>query len=205
MNHIEDIFKYFESLFGSEPKTELDFSTDLELLVAVMLSAQCTDKRVNLVTPTLFSKYRTLQDYADADQVELERIIYSINYFKTKAKHLKLMAKRVLDEFGGVIPNTLEDLIKLSGVGRKTASVFLSEFHKTPAMPVDTHVARVAFRLGWTKSKNPAQIERDLMAILPRDQWTRWHQYMVLFGRYHCTARTKSCTWDSKSKTVLCN
>ena len=205
MNYIDDIFKYFESLFGKEPKTELDFSTDLELLVAVTLSAQYTDKRVNIVTPALFSKYRTLQDYASADQTELERIIHSVNYFRTKAKHLKLMAKRVLDEFNGAIPNTLEDLIKLPGVGRKTASVFLSEFHGIPAMPVDTHVARVANRLGFTTSKNVIQIEQDLMKLLPKKDWGRWHQYMVLFGRYHCTARTKSCKWDANSKSILCH
>ncbi|MCL2587396.1 MAG: endonuclease III [Firmicutes bacterium] len=203
MDYLDEIFGYFESLFGKEPKTELTYSSDLELLVAVMLSAQCTDKRVNIVTPILFKHFPTLESLANADLPTLTRLISSVNFFNNKAKHIKGMAVKVVNEFGGIIPSEIEELIRLPGVGRKTASVFVAEYHHKPAIAVDTHVARVAQRLGWTTSKNPVQIERDLRDIWPEVDWARWHLYMVLFGRYHCTARTKSCIWCPSSKTIV--
>ena len=197
----QDIFHYFQTLFGENPQSELNYSNDLELLVAVILSAQCTDKRVNLTTKELFKKYITLKDYANLSEQDLS----SINFFRNKARHIRAMAQIVLKDFGGRIPNTMDQLVTLPGVGRKTASVFLAEFHKIPAIAVDTHVTRVANRLGFTKSQNPIQIERDLRALLPQHQWCKWHSYMVLFGRYHCTARTKTCVWDDATKTIVIN
>ena len=199
---VNEVFQYLQGLFGSKPQTELCYTTDLELLVSIILSAQCTDKRVNITTKELFRKYTSLENYANAPLPKLESDLSSINFFRNKARHIKGMARKVLDEFDGEIPATLEELVTLPGVGRKTASVFIAEFHGKPAVPVDTHVGRVARRLGWTTSKNPAQIERDLMAIWPEETWVRWHNYMVLFGRYHCTARTKSCTWCPDTKTI---
>ena len=193
-----DIFNYLKTLFGENPQTELNYSSDLELLVAIILSAQCTDKRVNLTTKTLFQKYITLQDYLNLSEHDLR----SINFFRNKTRHIRAMAHIVLTVFNGQIPKTMPELLTLPGVGRKTASVYLAEFHKIPALAIDTHVARVARRLGFTTSKNPHQIERDLAIILPKHDWINWHTYMVLFGRYHCTARTKTCTWDPETKTI---
>jgi len=205
---IDKIFNYFASLFGDDPKCELKYSSDIELLVAIILSAQCTDVRVNKVTKELFKKYKTVQDFANADVKELEREIYSTGFYRNKAKNIIAMAKAVKNpifvsrsglgvspplEKGEFIPRDMETLIKLPGIGRKTASVFLAEYHKIPAIAVDTHVIRVSHRLGFTKSRNPAVIERDLMAIFDRENWCKYHLYMVLFGRYHCTAKNPKC------------
>lgn len=187
------IFDHFQTLFGESPKCELDYTTELELLVAIILSAQCTDKRVNVVTKTLFAKYKSVTDYANADPAELEQIIYSTGFYRNKAKNIIALCKRLLAEHGGTIPTEVETLAKLPGVGRKTASVFVAEFHKIPAIAVDTHVIRVANRLGMTQSKNPAIIERDLAKLWAQPDWARWHLYMVLFGRYHCTAKNPKC------------
>ena len=203
MRNLDEIFEYFKTLFGEEPRTELNFSNAHELLIAVILSAQCTDKRVNIVTRDLFRKYQSLEDFANAPIRELERDIFSTGFYRNKAKNIQAMARKVLDDFDGQIPATLDELVTLPGVGRKTASVFIVEFHKIPAVPVDTHVTRVANRLGLSDSKNPVQIERDLRALLPESEWARWHIYLVLFGRYYCTARTKECSWCPESKAIL--
>ena len=186
------IYDYFETLFGPVPRCELNFSTDIECLVAIILSAQCTDKRVNMVTAKLFEKYRTVADYANANPAEFERDIYSTGFYRNKARNIIAMARAVLEN-GGVIPRDLDALTKLAGVGRKTASVFLVEYHKIPAVPVDTHVMRVARRLGLSNGKTPEQIERDLRALWPQTDWCRNHLYMVLFGRYYCTAKHPKC------------
>jgi len=161
--------------------------------VAIILSAQCTDIRVNIVTKELFKKYRTVQDYANANVKDLEKEIYSTGFYRNKAKNIITMAEAVISQHNGVIPNDLEELTKLAGVGRKTASVFLAEYHKLPALAVDTHVGRVARRLGLTQSNNPTVIERDLAKILDRDKWARYHLYMVLFGRYYCKSQRPLC------------
>ena len=192
MNH-QVVFAHLETLFGETPVCELDYSTDIDLLVAIMLSAQCTDKRVNMVTKNLFTRYKTIQDYANADPTELEKFIHSTGFYRNKAKNIIAMAQTVINDYNGQIPVELDQLVALPGVGRKTASVFLCEYHKVPAMPVDTHVGRLARRLGWSTSHSATIIERDLTAILPRENWANYHLLMVLFGRYYCTARNPKC------------
>jgi len=190
---VNQTFEYLEELFGPEPRCELNYKTDIDLLVAIILSAQCTDKRVNVVTKTLFDKYKNIQDYANADQSGLEKLIYSTGFYHNKAKNIISLANDVIVKHNGIIPTDIDELTKLAGVGRKTASVFVSEFHDIPAIAVDTHVIRLANRLGFTTSTNPTIIERDLMAIFDKQNWGRYHYYMVLFGRYHCTARNPKC------------
>lgn len=190
---MDEIFKHFKSLFGSEPKCELNYTTGIDLLVAIILSAQCTDVRVNKVTETLFQKYKTIQDYANADVAVFEQEIYSTGFYRNKAANIIALCKKLVTEHDGVIPSDVDALATLPGIGRKTASVFVAEFHKLPAIAVDTHVIRIANRLGMTTSKNPTIIERDLAKLWKRDDWAHWHLYMVLFGRYHCTSRNPKC------------
>jgi len=190
---IDKIFNYFEELFGNDPKCELNYSSDNQLLVAIILSAQCTDVRVNKVTATLFQKYKTINDFAQANITELEREIYSTGFFRNKAKNIIGMAKAVVEQHGGKIPLDINTLVHLSGVGRKTASVFLVEGHQIPAIPVDTHVIRVSRRLGFSTGNNPVQVERDLRKLFDEKNWCKYHLYMVLFGRYHCTAKNPKC------------
>ncbi|MCL2570470.1 MAG: endonuclease III [Firmicutes bacterium] len=190
---INEIFEYMTELFGKNPASELNYTHPHELLIAIILSAQCTDKRVNIVTGKLFKKYKTLNDFANANLAELEQDIYSTGFYKNKAKNIKSMAQLVIQNHNGEIPNTLADLEKLPGVGRKTASVFICEYLKQPAIPVDTHVQRVANRLGFSTSKNPRGIERDLAKILDQNNWARYHLQLVLFGRYHCKSQNPQC------------
>ena len=187
-----EIFGVLRELFGVEAKIELNYATELDLLVAIILSAQCTDKRVNLVTEKLFKKYRTVADYANADVKIFESEIHSCGFYRNKTSNIIGMAKAV-QELGGKIPADMEALVKLPGVGRKTANVFLAEWHKLPAIAVDTHVARVSRRLGLTKSKNPEVIERDLKQIVDKKDWRRVNIYLVLFGRYYCKAIKPQC------------
>ena len=184
---VTDIFDYMRELFGDEPAVELNYKSDVDLLVAIILSAQCTDVRVNKVTKELFKKYRTIEDYANAKQEELEQEIHSCGFYRNKARNIINMAK------GGVIPADIDELIKLPGVGRKTASVFLAEYYKKPAIAVDTHVIRVSNRLGLTKSKNPNIIERDLKKLIEKKDWRLVNLYLVLFGRYYCKAKKPQC------------
>lgn len=190
-------------MFGNKPKCELNFSNAVQCLVAIILSAQCTDKRVNIVTETLFKKYKTAEDFARADLKELENEIYSTGFYHNKAKNIVFACRDIVEKHNGEIPCDLDELVALDGVGRKTASVFLVEWCKIPAMPVDTHVARISKRLGFSDGKNPEQIEKDLRALLPKDLWCDGHLYMVLFGRYHCTAKNPKCA-DCEIKN-FCN
>ena len=190
---VDKIFKHLAEMFGENPKCELDYTSDIELLVAIILSAQCTDKRVNIVTKQLFARYKTINDYAAADIGELEQMIYSTGFYHNKAKNIIALCKILRDEFGEKIPTSVEVLSKLPGIGRKTASVFMAEFHKVPALAVDTHVIRVGNRLGLTMHTDPLKIERDLAAIFDRENWGKYHLYLVLFGRYHCTAKNPKC------------
>ena len=174
-------------------KVELDHRTPWELLVATILSAQCTDQRVNQVTPDLFRRYHKPSDYATADPGELEALIRPTGFFKTKAKHLIHCAKVVSERFHGEVPDTMEALTTLPGVGRKTANVLLGNAFDKPAIVVDTHVKRVAGRLHLTRHTDPEKIERDLQHLLPADQWTEGSQRLLLHGRYICLARTPKC------------
>jgi len=189
---VNKIFDYLSELFP-EPKCELNYSSGLELLIAIILSAQCTDVMVNKVTTELFRKYKNLSDYANADFDVLSQEIKSTGFYQNKARNVMNMARIVRDEYGGVIPAEMEKLVLLPGVGRKTASVFLAEYHGIPAIAVDTHVGRVSYRLGMTEHRDPEKIERDLSEIWARENWAKYHILMVLFGRYHCKAQNPNC------------
>jgi endonuclease-3 len=175
------------------PKMELDHRSPWELLVATILSAQCTDQRVNQVTPSLFQRYRTPMEMAAARLPELEELIRSTGFFKNKAKHLVACGKAVTERFAEQVPRTMEELITLPGVGRKTANVILGNAFGQPSVVVDTHVKRVAKRLGLTKSDNPDLVEQDLQRLMPQSQWTAFSQRLLLHGRYVCLARKPQC------------
>ncbi len=173
---------------------ELNFSNPLELLVATILSAQCTDKRVNLVTGELFKIYRTAADFAAAPSADLERAIQSTGFFRNKARSLKAACAAIVERHGGLVPRTMEELVQLGGVGRKTANVVLGNaFGMNCGVVVDTHVDRLAHRLGLTKERDPAKIERDLMNLVPQDQWTLFSHWLIWHGRRRCFARKPDC------------
>ncbi len=175
-------------------KTALDWKNPLELLVATILSAQTTDVRVNAVTPTLFAKYPTAADYASADPTELEEDIRPTGFFRNKAKSLRGMARALVDDHGGEVPRTMEDLVALPGVGRKTANVVLGNaFGIDEGVVVDTHVRRLSNRLGFTTHSDPEKIERDLMQTVPKRDWTVFSHLLILHGRSVCKARKPAC------------
>ena len=177
-----------------EIKIALDYSNPLELLVATILSAQCTDKRVNEVTKILFKKYRTPQDYMKIQQEELEKDIYSTGFFRNKAKNIKELCKILVNEYDSKVPDTMEDLLKLPGVARKTANIVLSgAFGKIEGIAVDTHVKRVSSRLGLTANTNPDKIEKDLIQIIPRNNWDIFTLLLINHGRKICVARKPLC------------
>ena len=175
-------------------ETELQYSDPYQLLVAVILSAQCTDKRVNMTTPALFQRFPTARDMAESTVEEIYTYIKSISYPNNKAKNLLGMAQTLVRDFNGVVPNNLEDLQKLPGVGRKTANVMMAVAFGQPAMPVDTHVFRVSNRIGLTKnSKNVLETEKTLVAHLPKNVIAKAHHWLILHGRYVCIARKPKC------------
>ncbi len=171
----------------------LHFTNPLELLVAVILSAQCTDKRVNLVTPSLFKEYRTVQDYAKADLKTFEEEIRSTGFYKNKAKNIIACAKEMVTKHGGKVPHTLEELVKLPGVGRKTANAVLGNAFDVPGLCVDTHMVRINQKLGLTKNSDPVKIEFDLMPLVPQKEWTHYSHLMIHHGRVRCFARRPDC------------
>ena len=174
--------------------TELNFKTPLELLIATILSAQCTDKRVNLVTPALFKRYRTAADYANAPAAELEKAIQSTGFFRNKTKSIRAATSTIVDKHNGKVPDTMAELRELPGVGRKTANVVLGNaFHKDEGIVVDTHVVRLSKRLRLTKHDDPEKIERDLMKLVPRAHWTNWSHWLIWHGRRRCFARKPDC------------
>ena len=173
---------------------ELNFHKPLELLVATILSAQCTDKRVNLVTPTLFAKYRTARDYANTSPATLEKLIRSTGFFRSKAKSIRGAAAAIVAKHAGRVPDTMEELCALPGVGRKTANVVLGNaFAKDEGIVVDTHVARLSHRLRLTRQTDPEKIEQDLMKLVPRKHWTNWSHWLIWHGRRRCFARKPDC------------
>ncbi|HMW01445.1 MAG TPA: endonuclease III [Acidobacteriota bacterium] len=172
----------------------LEYSSPLELLVATILSAQCTDERVNLVTPTLFRKFRTAADYAEAELSELEMDIRSTGFFRNKARHLQGMGQRLVEAFDGKVPKTMAELLTLPGVARKTANVVLGNaFGKAPGVVVDTHVTRLSTRLRLTSEATPEKIERDLMALIPKKHWVMFPHWLIFHGRAVCKARSPQC------------
>ena len=177
-----------------EAKCSLDHSNALELLVATILSAQSTDERVNIVTRDLFRKYRTAADYARVPQEELERDIHSTGFYRNKAKSLRAMAQALLDKHGGQVPQTMEELTALAGVGRKTANVVLGNaFGQNVGIVVDTHVTRLSWRLGLTTNKDAQKIEQDLMPLVPQKDWTLFSHLLIHHGRAICQARNPQC------------
>lgn len=173
---------------------ELNFSTPLELLVATILSAQCTDKRVNLVTAYLFRKYRTAADYAKVPQAELEADIRTTGFFRNKAKNIRACCAKLIERHGGMVPRTMEELTQLDGVGRKTANVILGNaFGLNEGIVVDTHVARLSARLALTAHGQPERIEQDLMQLVPHKQWTLFSHWLIWHGRRRCAARNPDC------------
>jgi endonuclease-3 len=184
-----------------QPRTALTYGDPFQLLVAVILSAQCTDHRVNQVTPILFSHFRTPHDFANADTRNIERLIHSTGFFRNKAKNIKACAQALIRDHNGMLPDTMASLNDLPGVGRKTANVVLGEvFGKVEGIVVDTHVARLSQRLGLTKEKNAVTIERDLMSILPKRNWYRFSHSLIVHGRTVCKARTPHCRQCSLRK-----
>tara|TARA_Y100000310_G_C20691197_1_gene822350 strand:- start:341 stop:982 length:642 start_codon:yes stop_codon:yes gene_type:complete len=176
-------------------KSVLKFKTPLQMLVSTILSAQCTDVRVNIVTKDLFKKYKTAKDYASANLKELERIIKSTGFYRNKAKNIKNSCKMIVTDFGGRVPNKMEDLIKLPGVARKTANIVLSmSYNKSEGIAVDTHVKRVSYRLGLTNHTDPNKIEKDLMEIIPKSSWLYFNYIVVDHGRTLCKALTPICS-----------
>jgi len=171
----------------------LDHSTPLELLVATILSAQCTDARVNQVTPKLFKRYPAAQDYAEADMDELEEMIRSTGFFRNKAKSIRGMARALVERHQGRVPDTLEDLVKLPGVGRKTANVVLGDAFAIPGITVDTHVGRVCRRLGFITTKDAVKAEFALMELVPEKRWTKFSHQVILHGRQVCSAKKPAC------------
>ena len=185
---MQEIFDYLDALIPN-PKCELNFNCDYELLIAVVLSAQTTDKRVNEVTKVLFTKYPTLEDINKADISSIKEIIKSIGTFNKKAVFVKEIAKTLLEKYDGVVPRTHEELEAIPGVGHKSANVVLGVLYNIPTFAVDTHVERVSKRLGLASAKDDViQVEKKLMKKVPKDRWIRTHHQFILFGRYYCKA-----------------
>ena len=176
-----------------DARIELNFTSPIELLVAAILSARTTDRRVNEVTRVLFARYRAAAAYAAADRAELEQIIRPAGYYREKAKTLIALGQALCDRFGGEVPDTLEELVTLPGVGRKTANVVLGDAFGKPSLAVDTHVARLARRFGWTAHTDPDKIEQDVGALLPRQEWTAASHRLIWHGRRVCHARRPAC------------
>jgi endonuclease-3 len=188
----EDVIERLKKHFPA-PKTELNFKNPFELVIVVLLSAQTTDVKVNEVSPKLFEKYPTPEDLSKANLEDLYEILKPINYYRKKAKFIKEAAKMIVEEFNGKVPDNLEDLMKLPGIGRKSASVILVNGFNKPAIVVDTHVKRVAKRLGLTCNNDPLKVEMDLAKFFSKENWVYISNALVLFGRYTCIARKPKC------------
>ncbi len=177
-----------------EARCSLNFSNPLELLVATQLSAQCTDERVNMVTKDLFRKYRTVEDYANASQEELEQDIRSTGFYRNKAKNIRAACQRIISDYGGEVPRTMPELLSLPGVARKTANVVLGNaFGISEGFVVDTHIGRLARRLGWTTHEDPVKVEQDLMRLIPQEDWLDLSHLLIFHGRAICDARKPLC------------
>ncbi len=176
-----------------DPKCSLEYSDPFQLLVATRLAAQCTDARVNMITPALFERYPTIEDFANAELSELEQLIHSCGLYRTKARDIKAMAKMIIGVYGGVIPDTIEELTKLPGVGRKTANLIVGDVYGKPAVVADTHCIRISNRLGLCSTKNPYKVEKQLRKILPPEESNDFCHRLVLFGREICSARSPRC------------
>ena len=187
------ILDALDERYGVDVACHLHYKEPWQLLIATILSAQCTDARVNIVTKELFVKYPTLEAFADCDVKELEKDIYSTGFYKNKAKNIKACAEKLIAEYGGEVPSDLDELIKLDGVGRKTANVIRGNIYHEPSIVVDTHVKRISKKLGLSKSDDPVVVEQELMKVLPREQWILYNIQIITHGRTICTARNPKC------------
>lgn len=190
----KEILSRLDAAYGTDTICYLNHDNEWQLLIAVILSAQCTDARVNIVTKDLFVKYDSLEKFAGADPAELEQDIRSIGFFRSKAKNIILCARRILTEFSGKVPSSLEDLTSLAGVGRKTANVIRGNVFHDPSIVVDTHVKRISRRFGFTKETDPEKVEYDLMKVLPQEHWIRYNMQIITLGRQICMARNPKCS-----------
>ena len=190
----EEILRRLDEVYGTEYICYLNHETPWQLLIAVILSAQCTDARVNIVTKDLFVKYDSLEKFANADLKELENDIRPTGFFHNKAKNIIACAKRLVEVYGGEVPSELDDLLTLAGVGRKTANVIRGNIYNQPSIVVDTHVKRISKRLGFTKEDDPEKIEYELMRQLPKDHWILYNIQIISFGRNICFARSPKCS-----------
>ena len=189
----KSILERLDERYTTEFRCSLNYTTPWELLAATMLSAQCTDERVNIVTKDLFVKYPDMQAFAKADLKELEQDIKPTGFYHNKAKNIIGCAQRICQVYGGEVPRSLEDLVSLPGVGRKTANVIRGNIFHEPSVVVDTHVKRISKRLGFTKEEDPEKIEQDLMKVLPKEHWILYNIQIITFGRQICFARSPKC------------
>lgn len=196
----EEILHRLDTAYGTDHICYLDHQNAWQLLIAVILSAQCTDARVNIVTKDLFQKYTTLEKFAKAKPEELEQDIHSTGFYHNKARNIILAARKLITEYGGEVPEGIEELLSLPGVGRKTANVIRGNIYQEPSIVVDTHVKRISFRLGLTKETDPEKIEFELMRKLPKDHWITYNMQIITLGRTICTARAPKC-----SECFLCD
>lgn len=192
-NRIRQVLARLDAEYGTDMRCYLNHDNAWQLLIAVIMSAQCTDARVNIVTKDLFAKYDTLEKFAQADQKELEQDIHSIGFYHNKSKNIIACAKRLVEVYGGVVPDTLEDLTSLAGVGRKTANVILGNIYNKPSIVVDTHVKRISKKLGFSTSDDPEKAEYELMEVLPQDHWILYNIHIITLGRSICVARNPKC------------
>ncbi|MBE7056918.1 MAG: endonuclease III [Ruminococcaceae bacterium] len=192
MNKIDVIIEKLEELYPVA-ECSLDYENPLQLLISTQLSAQCTDARVNMVTPALFARFPDVKSFAEADVTEVEELIKSTGFYRNKAKNIVACCQRILSEYGGEVPDTMEDLLSLAGVGRKTANLVLGDAFGKPSVVVDTHCIRLTNRLGLTKNKDPEKIEKDLWRILPPEKSSAFCHRLVLHGRAVCPARKPKC------------
>ena len=190
---VKKILELLDREYGTEYRCYLNHENAWQLLIAVILSAQCTDARVNIVTKDLFQKYDTLEKFANADQAELEKDIHSTGFFRMKAKNIISCARVLMERFNGEVPRTIEELTSLAGVGRKTANVIRGNIYHDPSIVVDTHVKRISRKLGFVQSSDPKKIEYELMEILPKDHWILYNIHIITLGRTICTARKPKC------------
>mgnify|MGYP005858879005 CR=1 FL=1 len=195
MKNHEDVLAIVEELKKLYPEglCSLQYPKPYELLFSVRLAAQCTDERVNMVTPALFARFPTLESLAQADPAEVETYIHSTGFFRAKARDIVAASRMLVEQYGGRVPDTMEELLKLPGVGRKTANVIRGNIYNEPSIVVDTHVKRISRKMGLTKSEDPVKIEQDLMKALPRDHWILWNIHIITLGRSICIARRPKC------------
>lgn len=191
--NVKEILGLLDEQYGMEYKCYLNHNNAWQLLIATILSAQCTDARVNIVTKDLFVKYDSMKKFADADVKELEQDIYATGFYKNKAKNIIGCTKMILEKYGGEVPRDIGELTSLPGVGRKTANVIRGNIYHEPSIVVDTHVKRISKKLGFTKETDPVKIEYELMKVLPKDHWILYNIHIITLGRTICTARNPRC------------